>query len=69
MQIENKLSSGQKISYYFNRIQTSSYLVPGSSRDFEVKSLFPDYHIPPYICVSIFWEIEKKLTNNKKKLF
>ena len=30
----------------------------GSSRDFEVKSLFPDYHIPPTIVV--FFQSQKR---------
>ena len=57
-QIENKLTKGEKISYYFNRIQTTSFLLPGATRDFEVKSLFPDYHIPPTIIV--FFQSQKR---------
>ena len=55
LQIEKRLNAGEKITYYYNRIQMSSYMVPANSRSFEIKSIFPDFHIPPLIYVSFYY--------------
>ena len=55
--IERRLNSGEKLTYYFNRIELNNYIIPGNTSSFAVESLFRANNIPPLIYI---WFQEQK---------